>query len=155
MKSRVLQAAIWLLGLAVLIPGAAAEEILVVGLSIQHREVDTVEAVKENGVYYLPLEPLARATGCTLEKFGSQVHVATPLGTVFFYEQDLRWYNGALYVSQELVERRLHTPVTFDPVEFALDLDLPWRPGWGEPRPVQVQVTPDAEPSGFGVSDIQ
>ena len=47
-----------------------AEEVLVVGLTIQGREVDTVEAVKDGGVYYLPLEPLARATGCTLLRAG-------------------------------------------------------------------------------------
>jgi len=155
MNSRGLQFAILLLIVATLAPGALAEEILVVGLSIQHREVDTVEAVKENGVYYLPLEPLARATGCTIEVFGSQVHVATPLGTVFFYEQDLRRWNGVLYVSQDLVERRLHTPVTFEQAEFALDLDLPWRPAWGEPRPEVAEVVPDAEPSSFGLSDFR
>lgn len=155
MSSRILQVVIWLLAVAVLTPGAVAEEILVVGLSIQSREVDTVEAVEENGTYYLPLEPLARATGCTLQVFGSQVHVETPLGTVFFYEKDLRWYNGSLYISQDLVERRFHTPVTFNPAEFSLDLDLPWRPAWGEPRPERADVVPDAEPGSFGVSDFR
>jgi len=155
MIQQVLKFVPWLLVAVLLCPAAAAEEILVVGLSIQHREVDTVEAVMENGTCYLPLEPLARATGCTLEVFGSQIHVETPLGTVFFYEPDLRRFNGAVYVSQELVERRLHTPVRFDRAEFALDLDLPWRPSWGEPRPEAEQLVPDAEPGGFGVSDFR
>lgn len=155
MSIRILQAAIWLLAAAVLVPGAAAEEILLVGLSIHHREVDTVEAVEENGIYYLPLEPLARATGCTLETLGSQIHVETPLGTVFFYEKDLRWFNGALYVSQDLVEKRLHTPVAFDPAEFSLDLDLPWRPAWGEKGPERAALVADAEPSSAGLSDFR
>lgn len=155
MNQRVLQTAIWCLVAALLCPAAAAEEILVVGLSIQHREVDTVEAVMENGTFYLPLEALARATGCTFEVFGSQIHVETPLGTVFFYESDIRWFNGAVYVSRELVERRLHTPVSFDRGEFTLDLDLPWRPSWGEPRPEDEALVADAEPGRFGVSDFR
>lgn len=155
MCSRHLHFVFCLLLLAALVPVAAAEEILVVGLSIQGREVDTVEAVEENGIYFLPLEPLVRATGCTMETLGSQIHVETPLGTVFFYETDLHWFNGALYISQDLVSRRLHTPVTFNPAEFSLDLDLPWRPAWGEARPEHADVVPDAEPGNIGISDFR
>jgi hypothetical protein len=80
--------------------------------------------------------------------------IDTPLGTVLLEAGDTLLIGGLRYLSQEALEVRLATPISFDEAEFSIVLDPPWRRPPDE-RPEAEAPMPDVEAPEATLSTIQ
>lgn len=134
---------------------AAESERLVVGVMIEGNEVDTLEAIKEDERFLLPLSALAQQIGATLAPDGAAMRVLTPAGDVTLYPEHLRQIDGNAYISQQTLEQKFYIRLTFDPQEFAITLELPWRSGGARQKRPKAPLAPDILPPAAGISEIR
>lgn len=134
---------------------AAESERLVVGVIIEGSEVETLDVIKEDDRFLLPLSALVRLIGATLTPDGAAMRVLTPAGDVTLYPEHLRQIDGSAYIPQQTLEQKLYIRLTFDPQEFAITLDLPWRSGGARQKRPKAPLTPDIVPPAAGISEIR
>ncbi len=134
---------------------ASDYDYLIVGIIIRQKDVATFEVLQQRDMFWLPLEDFAHVTGCRLEPQPEGVRIITPLGPAEIDDNAIRQIAGVAYLSQQTIAEKLHVRVTFDDAEFALHLDLPWRPGVDASDDALTQLTPDVLPPAAGLSTIR
>lgn len=128
---------------------------MVVGLFIYGKEVDTLEIFQREDKFLLPLIPLARAIGASIEPSPPPGRLLTPLGEVTLQAGDIVEINGLEYLHQDVIEERLHITITFIQEEFAIALDVPWNPGAKKPSTAVSELEAQFHPTRFGISTIR
>ena len=127
-----------------------------VGVIVQGREVGTLDMLPEGDSFLIPLVQFAALTGCRLEVEEETVTVVTPLGSVVLARAELREVDGTLYIDPAVLEARLATRAVFDQRQFALLLDVPWRPTDLAAAPRErLAVAPDVRPPGVSISTVR
>ncbi|OKH39272.1 Cna B-type [Calothrix sp. HK-06] len=130
------------------------DEPFLVEVSINGREIGTIDVRLENKTLLIPLEDFAKLTGFTVEKAQGGYQVKTPLGTVKLDPNSLRQINGVSYISNTEIKNKLSISVELNIADLTLLADLPWRSN-GEYRP----RIPDLKPSIFapqnGLSNLR
>lgn len=134
-----------------------ADERLLVGAIIRGKEAGSIEVLRRDGRYQVPLEPFAELTRTELIWQADHLRLVTPFGTVELGIDELLEVDGSRYLGQDLIEDRLATPIFFDAEQFALVFDLPWRPDLidaeGEEPPPAPE--PDAFPPRASLSTVR
>jgi hypothetical protein len=130
-------------------------EQLLVGVVIRGQEVGTFDVVRIGERILVPLDEFAEVTGATVTELDDgRFEIDTPLGTVLLETGDTLLIGGLRYLSQEALEVRLATPISFDEAEFSIVLDPPWRRP-PEERPEAEAPMPDIAAPEATLSTIQ
>jgi hypothetical protein len=130
-------------------------EQLLVGVVIRGQEVGTFDVVRIGEQILVPLEEFAQLTGASVTDLDDgRFEIDTPLGTVLLEAGDTLLIGGLRYLSQEALEVRLATPISFDEAEFSIVLDPPWRRP-PEERPEAEAPMPDIAAPEATLSTIQ
>jgi hypothetical protein len=116
-------------------------ERLIVAAIVRGEGAGSLDLMREGGVFYLPVADLAKITGAEIAVEGEAVRFQTSLGDVLIPNEELRDFDGDLYLSEQVLEERLVTRFRFDLEEFAVRLDVPW-----EPLAEEEELVPDIQP---------
>ena len=103
------------------------QDVLLVGIVVNGKEVDNLEILRIPDGLLIPLDAFVALTGCTLVREGGAWRIQTPAGTVALTGEDVREVGGVRYLQQAFIETRLLVKLQFDQRAFALILNLPWR----------------------------
>jgi hypothetical protein len=141
---------------AVVMSSSTADSVerLIVAVIVRGEGTGTLDLVRDAGVFYLPVEPFAEMTGARAVQQPDGLKLETSLGVVQIPADELREFDGALHLSETVLEERLVTRFRFDLEEFAVRLDVPWEPlvKGEEDRPV---VTPEVAAPRGGLSRLR
>ncbi len=105
------------------IPG----EPFLVAVTINGREIGTIDIIQEGKLLLIPIEAFAEVTGFSAEKSGSIYTITTPLGEVKLDSQSLREINGVTYISNTELANTLRISLNLNTADLTLSADLPWR----------------------------
>ncbi len=130
------------------------DEPFLVELSVNGREIGTLDVLLENKILLIPLESFAQLTGFTVEKTGEKVQVKTPLGTVQLDPNSLRQINGISYISSAEMRDKLNITIDLNIADLTLLADLPWRSN-GQYRPKTPNLKPDVFAPQNGLSSLR
>jgi hypothetical protein len=130
------------------------DEPFLVELSVNGREIGTLDVLLENKILLIPLESFAQLTGFTVEKTGEKVQVKTPLGTVQLDPDSLRQINGISYISSAEMRDKLNITIDLNIADLTLLADLPWRSN-GQYRPKTPNLKPDVFAPQNGLSSLR
>lgn len=152
--ARGLRARALLIWILLLVPClAAAQERLLVAISVKGREVATDEVLRDGAELLLPLPQFATWTACSLEGEGGTLRLVTDLGAVTLPPDAIRVIEGVHYLKQGFAEKRLSVHLAYDPAELTLHLDVPW--GTQVKRSAAQAPVPNAVPAATSVSKIR
>ncbi len=133
---------------------APSEDRLLVGVLLGGQEAGSLEVIRREEAFALPLEPLADLAGASVEETDAGRRFVTPIGSVELLTGDLEVIEGVTYLRQSALEEKLATPTTFDREQFALVLDLPWSTGLPVP-PETPELEPDVGAPGASLSTLR
>ena len=102
---------------------------MLVGVFVNQEEVDSVDILKQENEYWISLDDLAEFTGIRMEKEEGLVKFFTPIGKASLAIDKIGEYEGKLYMSGARLMEVLSVKLLFSRLDFALFLDVPWRPG--------------------------
>ncbi|PAX53504.1 carboxypeptidase regulatory-like domain-containing protein [Brunnivagina elsteri] len=131
------------------------DEPFLVELSVNGREIGTLDVLLENKILLIPLESFGQLTGFTVEKTGAKVQVKTPLGTVQLNPDSLRQINGVSYISSAEMRDKLNITIDLNIADLTLLADLPWRSANGEYRTKTPNLKPDVFAPQNGLSSLR
>jgi hypothetical protein len=100
---------------------------LLVGAFIGRQEIGTLDILRTEDGYLVPLEQFAEMADCRVVHGEQEITLQTPMGPVPLLPEDLRESEGTLYLREEVIERKLAASVDFDRSSYSLSFDLPWR----------------------------
>jgi hypothetical protein len=145
--------AIALIALVATVSPTRGEELLLVGVVLDGEEIGTLEVLREDGVFWLPLLAVADflSLGVAEESAGA-MRIDTPLGSAVVPPEEQRQLSGEPFVSQLWLERRLSLAVVFDGEEYAIRLEPPWRSNDRMAVGKSQELRPDIEAPGWGLS---
>jgi hypothetical protein len=130
------------------------DEPFLVELSVNGREIGTLDVLLENKILLIPLESFAQLTGFTVEKTGAKVQVKTPLGTVQLDPDSLKQINNVSYISSAEMRNKLNITIDLNIADLTLLADLPWRSN-GQYRPNTPNLKPDVFAPQNGLSSLR
>jgi Carboxypeptidase regulatory-like domain len=131
------------------------DEPFLVELSVNGREIGTLDVLLENKILLIPLESFAQLTGFTVEKTDTKVQVKTPLGTVQLDPDSLKQINGVSYISSAELRDKLNITIDLNIADLTLLADLPWRSTSGQYRPKTPNLKPDVFAPQNGLSSLR
>lgn len=105
---------------------------LLAGLFVDGKDTGRgIDLLRRAGGYAVDVEELARALDLPLKQVGDTLRLQTPLGPVSWPLKGLIRRGHQRFMPLSLFETRTGARLRFDVGEFALRVDLPWRPGAG------------------------
>ncbi|MEA5572760.1 carboxypeptidase regulatory-like domain-containing protein [Calothrix sp. UHCC 0171] len=131
------------------------DEPFLVELSVNGREIGTLDVILENKILLIPLDSFARLTGLTVEIIDGKTQVKTPLGTVQISPDSLKKINGVSYISSAEMRDKLNITIDLNIADLTLLADLPWRSQTGQYRPSQPNLKPDVFAPQNGLSNLR
>lgn len=135
---------------------SGGHERLIVAAIVRGEGVGSLDLIREDGVFYLPVTGFAEVTGARAVATADGVRLETSLGDVEISSGQLRTFDEALYLSEQVLEERLVTRLRFDLEEFAVRLDVPWRPLMeDEEAPLEPEVEPDVNAPSASLSRLR
>ncbi|BAZ38349.1 cation diffusion facilitator family transporter [Calothrix sp. NIES-4101] len=131
------------------------DEPFLVELSVNGREIGTLDVILENKILLVPLDAFARLTGLTVEVANGKTQVKTPLGTVQIAPESLKKINGVSYISSAEMRDKLNITIDLNIADLTLLADLPWRSQNSQYRPNQPDLKPDVFAPQNGLSNLR
>lgn len=131
---------------------------IAVGIFFGSRDAGSLEVLLEGDRFLVPVERFAALAGARVESDGKQTVFVTPIGRVVLEKDDLREVEGLVYITQAAIEKKLATPIVFEPREYALRCDLPWRGAVHEGEALGAQTpkpVPDVRPPSASLSTLR
>ncbi len=129
-------------------------EPFLVGITINGREVGTLDIIEENNTLLIPLESLGEFSGFTVKRTKNGIDAKTPLGVVNFAPNVIKQINGQSYVSKEILKQKLDISVELNTADLTLLADLPWRGGIRKTQ-TTAQLEPEFLAPGTGLSSLR
>jgi Carboxypeptidase regulatory-like domain len=130
------------------------DEPFLVELSVNGREIGTLDVLLENKILLIPLESFGQLTGFTIDKIEGKIQVKTPLGTVQLDPDSLKQINGVSYISSAEMRDKLNITIDLNIADLTLLADLPWRSN-GQYRPKSPNLKPDVFAPQNGLSSLR
>ncbi len=125
---------------------------ILVGAYVNQNLIRNIDIVKERDEHWILLDDLAGLTGIKVADKNDEseediFEFATPIGKANLPVDKLAMHQGRYYVSAPMLKDAFNIGMLFSSLDFALYLDVPWRPGapmYDEPGDGQKPaITPD------------
>ena len=132
-------------------------ERMLAGIYINRRESQNIDVVKSEGEYWISLDDFAQIAGVSITRKEADAEFSTPIGKTRIGWDELGKSAGADYLSAALLAKYFNIDAQFSALDYALFLDIPWRPGSALAGTVTMQEAPEPEitPSGGALSFIR
>jgi hypothetical protein len=159
-RNRVAQFLTLYLLLATSAPTAMAAPIenperLLVGVYVNGRETQNIDALRSSGEFWISLEDFAEIAGVTLAKRDKTAEFGTPLGKAEIAWDELGQFEGINFISRSLLLKVFNIESAFSALDYALFFDVPWRPGAARASEGKAVPEPEITPSGGALSFLR
>ncbi|MDH5639502.1 MAG: hypothetical protein OEZ04_13530, partial [Nitrospinota bacterium] len=111
------------------------------GSYVNQNEFGNIDLLRDGQEYWLTLDDFIKMAGIRFEKKGDFLEFVTPIGAARLPKESMGEFDGRSYISAELLLEKFNIQATFSQMDYAIILDIPWRPG----APLADEVGDEAE----------